>query len=403
MSNFDSSSGMQKWWELLAIQAGGTMCLPILCIGQLLCVQYGWKGALCAIFAGNSLLLIMGIAMSMLSTRSKLSTFGHVREVFGQFFQRGLGVLMLVAMLGWFAVQINLMTVTMFGTDPSIFPMLAMAGFITLFMYLGCQAMRNIALMSAPLLTIGMLCLLVGSPNTLGASMPFSWGWISGISLVIGAHIAVLVDLPTFFQHARSQKDGLICITFLYALTVPLVEAGGVWLAATSAENETLTLLQPGSGLLISSLFVLSGWSANNANLYSAVEAAFTMGLLRVRKRATLLLGSLGALLACMNPLGHIESLLEIIGVALGTMGAVMITQFLCSGEEKEQIKIVFYSQTLACVSYGVGVLFAALSAGELTTSVVLDACVSAAVVQMIGMYLLKQYQIRKIHVSFNR
>lgn len=372
------------------------MCLPILCIGQLLCIQYGWKGALCAICVGNSLLLVMGVAMSILSTHDKLSTFGHVKEVFGPFFQRSLGVLMLVSMLGWFAVQMNLMAVTVFGGGPSILPMLAMGCTITLLMYLSCQAMRNMALMSAPLLAIGILCLLASNPYMLKEPQPLSWEWISGVSLVIGAHIAVLIDLPTFFQHARSQKDGLLCIAFLYALIVPVVEVGGVWLAATSSENEALALIQPDAGFLISGLFVLSGWSANNANLYSAVEAAFAMGLTSVRKFSTLLLGGVGTLLACMNPLSHMESLLEIIGVALGTMGAVMMTHFLCGGRKKDQGNSSFRPQALACVSYGSGVLFGGLSSGMLTTSVVLDACVSSSVVQMIGMHVLKQVYQRK-------
>lgn len=397
----NSSTTTQRWWDLLAIQAGGTMCLPILCIGQLLCAQYGWKGALCAIFTGNALLLIMGLAMASLSTSSTLSTFGHVKEVFGPLFQKALGLLMLVSMLGWFAVQINLMVATTLGASPSPITsslvMLAIGSCITLLMYMGCGAMRRMALISAPLLAIGLLCFFISNAEKPKDPLFFSLEWMSGVSLVIGAHIAVLVDLPTFFQHARSKRDGLTCIACLYACIVPLVEAGGVWLAETSGSQGLLQLLQPGAGLLISSLFILSGWSANNANLYSAVEASVSMKLFERRTLATLLLGGMGTLLACMNPLQHMVPLLELIGVALGAMGAIMVTQYLCGSEGSAP------STKLTCTSYGLGVLLGALSNGTFTTSTVLDACLIALLAQLGGMYLLNhlEMQRRTTHVSF--
>lgn len=161
------STQTQRWWDLLAIQAGGTMCLPILCIGQLLCTQYGWKGALFAIAVGNSFLLLMGLAMASLSAGSSLSTFGHVKEVFGSLFQKLLGLLMLVSMLGWFAVQINLMVVTTFGDSSSpilsSFVMLSIGSLITYLMTMGRGAMRRMALVSAPLLTIGLLIFFVNN------------------------------------------------------------------------------------------------------------------------------------------------------------------------------------------------------------------------------------------------
>lgn len=138
-----------------------------------------------------------------------------------------------------------------------------------------------------------------------------------------------------------------------------------------------LQLLQPGAGLLISSLFILSGWSANNANLYSAVEA-FSMKLFGETHISDSAAGAIGTLLACMNPLQHMVPLLELIGVALGAMGAIMVTQYLCGSADTPP------STKLTCSSYGLAVLLGALSNGTFTSSTVLDACLIAALVQLI-------------------
>lgn len=389
----------QQWWELLAIQAGGTMCLPVLFVGQLLCMQYGWKAALFAIFAGNALLLAMGLAMATLSTHSPLNTFAHVKQVFGPLFQKILGVGLLICLLGWFAVQINLMTTTVLPSTASSSQLLTLGigGSITLLMYLGYAAMRRIALISAPLLAIGLLCLFINTPHVPHEPLDFSWKGLSGISLVIGAHIAVIMDLPTFFQHARSQKDGWICITCLYALVVPFVEIGGVWLA-TTLEGGSISTLHTSVfwSFLISSLFLLAGFCANNANLYSAVEAASAMGCAHIRKGITLLLGALGTLLACMNPLGHIETLLESLGIALGTMGAIIITQFLCQSPQRLGKQGTCSAQTLSLISYGSGVGLGVLGYGFLTASIVLDACLMGAAAQGIGTYILSSTHNRR-------
>lgn len=369
----------QKWWDLLAIQAGGTLCLPIVLIGQLLCKEYGTVQALCAILAGNGILLVLGLIMATMSTQESLNTFSHVRRLFGALFQKGLGALMLICMLGWFAVQINLMTKALPVGDTKMLTV-SIGSLITLFMYFGYSAMHRCACLAAPLLGLGLLMFFMTSTFQLSDPPAFSWGWMSGISLVIGAHIAVLVDLPTFFQHAASPKDGRICITCLYALIVPLVEAGGVWLTS---------MLDSGAdNLLVGVLFVLSGWSANNANLYSAVE---TVRALRIgnRKGTTLLLGTLGTVLACMNPLGSIETLLELIGVALGVMGSIMCAQFVYKSPSG-------LLQAISCASYCGGVVLGLLSCGCLTTSVTLDACLIGACLQLLSTVLVKTFSQRQ-------
>jgi len=44
---------------------------------------------------------------------------------------------------------------------------------------------------------------------------------MSGLSLLLACGIAALIDLPTFFRLATSQKDGIIAVCLLFGFVLP--------------------------------------------------------------------------------------------------------------------------------------------------------------------------------------
>ena len=73
----------QSWWQLLSIQAGGTICLPVIMVGQLVCQKFGWLAALLVVGLGNAFLLIIGYLLASLSTYRPQSTVQHAANYFG--------------------------------------------------------------------------------------------------------------------------------------------------------------------------------------------------------------------------------------------------------------------------------------------------------------------------------
>lgn len=330
----------QSWWQLLSIQAGGTLCLPVIIVGQLIYQKFGWLAALLSLGIGNLFLLGIGLIFCSLSTATRQTTVENAASYFGDKGRVFFSSVMMVAMLGWFGIQLNVMSLSlgsllaMIGITVS--PLLLTIGLGAILsgvMCLGMKAMKWLSNIALPLMACTLLGAFFLASGTLPAVVPLSMSLLGGVSFVIGANIAAVIDLPTFFRYARSKKDARICILLLYGLITPLIEGVGVFLSALSGGGSVLTVLQMGGGVLWGiwvSLFILfAGWTTNNTNLYSAIASSYSLPMKLNPLLRTLVLGGVGILMACLNPLANIGVFLNLIGISIGGMGAVMMTNYL--------------------------------------------------------------------------
>lgn len=394
----------QSWWQLLSIQAGGAICLPVMMAGHLVCQKYGWLAALLGVGLGNAFLLIIGYLFASLSTYRPQSTVQHAIGYFGNQGGRLFASLMIIAMLGWFSIQLNVMSLcveqflnTLGVTVPSLFLNVGIGIVLGLFMCLGMKAMKWMSYFSSPLLGITLLYALFSTQGSFPTSDPLTISWARGLSLIIGANIAAVIDLPTFFRHAHSAKDARICILLLYGLVVPFIEIAGIYLSATTGGNSILEVLQTGHGTLwimwISCFVFLSGWVTNNANLYSAIASSYSLPGKFTPFMRTLALGVIGIVAACFNPLGNIEEVLDLLGVTVGGMGAVILASYLLERSNLEYKK----NPWISILSWTIGV-FIGISSSVFHWNIsgvpVLDAFMASLLIQLI----LNVYQRKEIY-----
>lgn len=368
------------------------ICLPMILIGQLLCHQYGWLAALLAVGCGNIFLLAIGYVLSHLSTFRPQSTVQHAAHYFGMRGKLLFAALMIVSMLGWFGIQLNVMgqsatqLLNLAGfVIPSLFLNIGIGLLLSGIMCFGMRAMKGLSYVSAPLLGLTLLYALCSAHGTIPAAAPLTLSSLGGLSLVIGATIAAVIDLPTFFRHARSPKDARICISWLYGLVVPLVEIAGIYLCAVTGGSTILGILQAGHGAAwmawISCFVFLSGWATNNANLYSAIASSHSLpGRFSSIQRA-LLLGGIGTAIACLNPLGNISHFLDLLGITIGSMGAVICASYLLEKWRQRQ------NSWISLLSWTLGVAFGISSAllhWVITGVPTLDAFLASFFIQLI-------------------
>jgi cytosine permease len=330
----------QSWLQLLSIQAGGALCLPVIMIGQIVCQNYGWLAATLIVGVGNLLLLVLALAFAAMSTHRPQSTAQHAVYYFGQQGRLGFASLMTVTMLAWFAVQLNVMSLSLKQLFDGIGLTIALPFFnvglgllLSGVMCFGMKAVEKLSNISAPLLVLTLLYALVFTSGTLPEAVPLTLSWIGGLSLIIGGGIGSVIDLPTFFQHARSRKDALIAVVLIYGLAVPFIEGVGLYLTAITGGTSILEVLQMGHGvfwiLWISFFILLCGWTTNNANLYSATTSSYSLTSRFGFKGRTLALGIIASFIACFDPLGNLEIVLDLFGITIGSMGAVILTGYL--------------------------------------------------------------------------
>ena len=324
----------QVWWQLLSIQAGGALCLPVIMAGQIAAQKYGWLAASIGVVLGNLLLLVIGLLLASLSTYRRQSTVEHAAFYLGNLGRLLFTFVMMLSMLGWFGIQVNVMSLslTKLGSEvPSLLQNIGIGAIIGSILCFGMRTIKGLSYMSAPLMCLTLLYAACRAEGKVPSAALETW--FGGITLVVGANIAAVIDLPTFLQHAKSLKDAKICIVLLYGLVVPGIECMGIYLSAVTQQESILEVLQSGRGplwmLWINCFILLSGWTTNNANLYSAFASSYSLRIKLSPSARTLVLGAIGTLIACLNPLGHIEEVLEVFGILIMSMGVIMIAGYL--------------------------------------------------------------------------
>jgi len=356
----------QSWWQLLSIQTGGAICLPVIMAGQFICQKYGWLAALFGVGLGNLFLLIIGYFLASMSTTRPQSTIQHAERYFGSFGRVLFAFILIFSMLGWFGIQLNVIVLScqqllnLWGAPiPYLLLTLGIGTLISSVMCFGMCAMKWLSYFSAPLLSLTLIYSVWTATGTIQFDEPLSMSWLGSLSLIVGANIAAIIDLPTFFRHAKSGREARICIVLLYGLVVPFIEIVGVYLAAITGGDSILEVLQTGHGSLwmmwICCFVFLSGWATNNANLYSALTSSYSLfGQLR-STIPTLVLGAIGTGIACFNPLNNIEDVLDLFGITIGGLGAVILASYLL-----EQSRPNFRSISwISLLSWSMGVALA--------------------------------------------
>lgn len=395
----------QNWRQLASLQIGGAICIPMIMVGHALRHTYGAISAYVAIVIGNILLLGLALLMFRTSYPKRRTTMEQASLYFGQ---KGILLLtfaMVTSMLGWFGIQLHLISQSLLdilseGLGREMFSLfwlnIGLGCLITGVALYGIQALNQLANFSLPILILTLgYALYMQESKSIEEVIPFSW---KGISLVLAAAIAAVIDLPNYFRHARSSKDGQISLLLIFGLALPLIEATGVYLASQGSGDEQLLdhLKNPAcpwwNGWLAFFL-LLAGWTTNNTNLYSgAVSLSLLFPNLNEQKRIAWL-GLVGTILSCFDLLKHFETVLNLFSLLLTGMGAVILAHALFNSQSREDQPI---NQQLYLQSWAVGVLIGLASLFHLlpsTATATLDTFLATFMTILIFLIGRKNYE----------
>ena len=71
---------------------------------------------------------------------------------------------------------------------------------------------------------------------------------LEGISVGIAAAITAVVDMPTYFRHARSRIDSRIAVAIFLPVAVPMIEGLGIYLASKNPDRGSIQEVLTGGG-----------------------------------------------------------------------------------------------------------------------------------------------------------
>ena len=242
--------------------------------GHFLTQSFGLKGALVGLIIGFCLLLLLSLTFVKMAFHYKKVLIELVQFYFGTPGAQLCGLAFVISLMGWFALQMEVMTTSLIQSI-SYAPVEIVTLLFTLLIIsnvlFGTNGLKIIAQISIPFLLIvmGYTAYLGYEPSHV---LPVSHWKGAGIPLVIAFSITGIIDSPTYFCTSKTLKDAYIATSLVYLLLLPFMAGLGVIIALYHAENNLVlaihSLLGRSWGLLATIVIVLSGWTTNNGNLY---------------------------------------------------------------------------------------------------------------------------------------
>jgi len=255
----------QNFWQLACIQ-GTAMGLPVMLVGKQLVSQYGVGIAITSIFIGNLILWIIALSMFAMTYDSQGKAKHAIENVltyFGKPLSIIAAIVLMIAFVSWFSVQINaqmdytgriLINYAGWNNTSKLVTMIVSAFFIIGISTFGIRIIKWICTSAFPLLVIYVIYAL---SNSSIHHTNIEWDVShKGIILVITIIFPGIINLPTFFRHARSRADGIFALT-LMTIFVTGFQAATIWFYLSPDSNSGFIPYSPDTGWTFNLLSLL--------------------------------------------------------------------------------------------------------------------------------------------------
>jgi cytosine permease len=328
--------------QIAMVIAGIGATLPMFTLGTRLSSALGLKTAVGIAFLACGMVGVLAVLTSVVGSRCRLSTYQVLAFTFGVRGAQFVNVLLAVMLIGWFATTADMLGAAVQHAVSGIFGLVspkwpytvAFLALMTLTGIFGFHVMERFVRVTVPLLTalMGYVVWLsiarAGFAPALARPGDHTLSAVDAVSSVIGAIVLTAVLAPDLTRYARSDRNALVSV-----LGVVVGFPAALILAAIPAAvygqhdlMDVMTLLGiPGVAIIV---LVISTWTSNTSNLYSATLTLATL-FKRSSTRSLGLWGSLVALVAAGAGIAdYFIPLLIVLGIISAPLAGVYVVDF---------------------------------------------------------------------------
>jgi cytosine permease len=333
-------------YRVALVSVGIAFTLTGLYTGAELATALGLEVAVRAIVLGSLILTVMSVPASVVGARTRLSTYMIVSHVFGQRGANLINLMLAVVLLGWYAVTAALFGRTFYLAAADMLPVHLPQWFYTVASSIvvcattvfGFRAIDRLSLAAAPLLValtayVAWRALQHTTLAAMAAIPGLQVDLNTGISAVVGGMIVNVVLMPDVTRYSRSLID---CIVISFAGNgVGGAAALVLALLPVLAFHETDPMKYMAVLGLVTvafSVLVISTWTINAVNLYSAGLVASTAFRRVGYGRLVVACGTVGTVLALTGLADRLIDFLIVLGLIVPPIAAVYITDFFIFG-----------------------------------------------------------------------
>ena len=340
------ANARKSLFSVSAVWLGFPMILTCAVFGGMVVYSLGFWLGIAAIITGNLILMAYVGLLSHQAGKTGENFALMAARTFGARGYRIPAAFLATVVIGWFAFQTGLTGSTLesgMGWNATLIALIAGVGYL-LATLLGIRALTVIGIIAAPLYLILGVVAIVQASSTPGASDFASYSGGAGASaLSFGAAVTLVVALfadsgtmtADFTRWSKNGREGFLAAFSAFPIgnTIALIIGGVIVAMGASANPGTdgggfLNILIDHGGILVplavAFVFINLGSVCTHCLYNGAVGWSQLTG---VRMRPlTVLLGAVGVALAVAGVWSHFEDWLNLLGVVVPPLGAVLIT-----------------------------------------------------------------------------
>jgi cytosine permease len=337
-------SARYSWWSVAVQRFGQISALSQFLLGSTLGFGMGFWGAFWALTLGAVILEIVAVFVGIIGVREGLQTSLLARWTgFGSAGSSLIGLAIGISLIGWFGIQSAVSAEglhQLMGFLPAWGWSLVFGLVVTVIVMWGFGSMQWVAYVTVPafLVLVGWSItrtLVHHDLGTLVASSPPgpALTLIQGTTLVAGGFIVGAIITPDMTRFNRSAADVVKQTVVGVTVGEYVIGLAGVLLAHALRSADIITIVTSSVGWVGTLVIILGTLKINDWNLYSSglgvVNFIGTVFGRHVNRAVvTLVLGTVGSVLAAGGILERFTDFLTILGVAFPPIAGLMVAEY---------------------------------------------------------------------------
>lgn len=335
--------GRQNAFSVFLVWVGFIIVVGTMAVGGGLATKATVSDIVAGVIIGNVLLGVFAAFSGWIGTHSGMTFYQLGERVFGKPSMRIVGLYVPMILIGWFAIEAAILGGFLgkfFDLSDLVQRMLMFVSALVMAAstFYGFKALKYLSYVLVPIIfSLGLFAItqtnLSGLENRQNiVENPESIFYVA--SIVVSTWVmGVLLNLPDVTRFAKYPWQGAL-IGFLGILVGNVFNLIiGMTAAINTGSYDPSDIL---IGLGVASLAVLFAvaniWTTNDSNLYSAtlgVSRSFNLS----RRKAVVVCGGIGALVAVFNPatISSIFTLLITVGASAPALGGVVLGAYIVS------------------------------------------------------------------------
>lgn len=272
-------------WRVALVVGCFTISLPSFLNGAEIALSIGLIGAIMAAVMAGAILALGGSITSIVSVKTRLNTYLLIQRSFGLAGAGLVNVVLAIIHFAWFGVNVSFFSGALVAASesgygvPGNFNLFVILGTVlmTVTTIFGFRLINRIALVTVPFLAVILITVALTATAQNGIVLdapPVAVGAITfGIALssLIGADMLTITAMPDLSRYTRTPRGAVTSMILSFPVFAPIVMTTAAFAALAMGSSDIMMMITGlGLGIPALALLIVSAWTINVLNLYSA-------------------------------------------------------------------------------------------------------------------------------------